>query len=236
MPRVCLGAFLFPFIFKEFLTMAKRNDLFAVFQNEIGNNLTNDTDDILNAKHKFKELGYYKDPIISGYIDKPLVDSVRGYQRDKGLKIDGKINPGGETEATIFGDFLSLPKPTIKDDNYDFKIKNPRMIPSLFSHANAASGLSRAVPWVIENWPTVTRGAGAAKKVWDVWRSAPVNARQDEVDQMCDEQYERDVQTCRDLANSGQKQRSAVCYESASRRMAQCRKDGSDQDLPPLTK
>ena len=216
--------------------MARRNDLFAVFQNEIGDNLTNDTDDILNAKNKFKDLGYYKDPIVSGYIDKPLIDSIRDYQRDNGLQVDGRINPGGETEATIFGDFFRLPKPTIKDDDYDFTIKNPRNIPSLFTHGNLSSNfvaaIPAAVPWIIRGIPRVITAGRKAKEQWDIWRSVPADTRQDEVDRMCEEQFEEDYAQCMRDYKDPEQQR--ICIKSAMERRGKCVHDKSIDDLPPL--
>jgi len=40
--------------------MYKVDNVFKVFRTSIGNNRDNDYDDVTNAKHKFKNLGYYK--------------------------------------------------------------------------------------------------------------------------------------------------------------------------------
>ena len=47
--------------------MYKVDNVFRVFRTSIGNNHDNDYGDVTNAKHKFKNLGYYKE-----YVLKPL--------------------------------------------------------------------------------------------------------------------------------------------------------------------
>jgi peptidoglycan hydrolase-like protein with peptidoglycan-binding domain len=69
--------------------MYKPDNVFRVFHNAIGNKRHNDYDDVSNAKHKFKRLGYYKDAVKNGYIDESLIKSITSYQRDNDLNIDG---------------------------------------------------------------------------------------------------------------------------------------------------
>jgi peptidoglycan hydrolase-like protein with peptidoglycan-binding domain len=42
--------------------------------------------------------------IVSGYIGTKMVDATKAYQKENGLKVDGQINPGGPTEASLFGE------------------------------------------------------------------------------------------------------------------------------------
>lgn len=35
------------------------------------------------------------------YIDRALALAIEGYQRDRGLRRDGVLEPGGETECTL---------------------------------------------------------------------------------------------------------------------------------------
>ncbi|MBV1799657.1 peptidoglycan-binding protein [Siccirubricoccus sp. G192] len=46
-------------------------------------------------------LGRYNDRERNGYITRALDDAIRGYQRDRGLRRDGYLDPGGETECTL---------------------------------------------------------------------------------------------------------------------------------------
>lgn len=71
-------------------------------RDRIGDGLPNDPQDILWLKEALSRLGRYNDR--SGrhpYIDRALVNAVAGYQRDRGLRRDGMLNPGGETECAI---------------------------------------------------------------------------------------------------------------------------------------
>jgi len=151
--------------------MSKFGDLFKVFKKSIGQNLENDPNDVTNVKNKLASLGRYNDDHKSGYIDAELDDSIRSYQRDRNLKSDGVINPGGETEATLIGEMIR------PDEN------NIQM-------ANAA------IPWIIRNSPKAIK---AGKDVWTGWRAISPSERQDEVDDIEEEQKrcERVKQNCR---------------------------------------
>ncbi len=50
-----------------------------------------------NGRYKGLPAGYYT-PL---YMDPPLINAVREYQKDRGLQCDGIINPGGETEQRL---------------------------------------------------------------------------------------------------------------------------------------
>ena len=134
--------------------MSKFGDLFKVFKKSIGQNLENDPNDVTNVKNKLASLGRYNDDHKSGYIDAELDDSIRSYQRDRNLKSDGVINPGGETEATLIGEMIR------PDEN------NIQM-------ANAA------IPWIIRNSPKAIK---AGKDVWTGWRAISPSERQEDVD------------------------------------------------------
>lgn len=60
--------------------------------------------DVLKTKSVLSALGYYEAPEwgISQFPDPALFTALRQFQRIHGLKIDGKMNPGGETEKTLF--------------------------------------------------------------------------------------------------------------------------------------
>jgi len=69
----------------------------------IGRSYNMDTQDVLNAKRVLRELGYYEEPEhgITRYPDTLLVRGIEGFQRDRGLRLDGVMKPGGETEAAL---------------------------------------------------------------------------------------------------------------------------------------
>jgi hypothetical protein len=60
--------------------------------------------DVLKMKSVLSALGYYEAPEwgISQFPDPALFAALRQFQRAYGLKTDGKMNPGGETEKMLF--------------------------------------------------------------------------------------------------------------------------------------
>lgn len=58
-----------------------------------------DLDDVFNIKNALKRSGHYEEPDygITPYPDKELFSAIKRFQKDKDLKIDGIINPDGET-------------------------------------------------------------------------------------------------------------------------------------------
>lgn len=76
-------------------------------------------DDVVATKKRLSDLGYYSAPEwgISEFPDRALFDGIRDFQDAQGLKVDGMINPGGETETA-----LKTMEWTIEDDGHDEKI------------------------------------------------------------------------------------------------------------------
>ncbi|MBF0354999.1 MAG: peptidoglycan-binding protein [Alphaproteobacteria bacterium] len=63
-----------------------------------------DYGDIVNAKRALLQLGYYQPPgggAIGAWVDGPLFEGIRRFQRDNRLKVDGVMRPGGPTEAVM---------------------------------------------------------------------------------------------------------------------------------------
>lgn len=61
-------------------------------------------DDILDTKLALADLGYYR--TVDGsepgaWVDGSLFDGIRRFQKDNGLKVDGFMRPGGETERMM---------------------------------------------------------------------------------------------------------------------------------------
>lgn len=63
-----------------------------------------DYGDIVNAKQALRQLGYYQPPFgneVGAWVDPPLFDGIRKFQKDNRLKLDGLMKPGGPTERAI---------------------------------------------------------------------------------------------------------------------------------------
>ncbi len=68
----------------------------------VGNNRDNDPEDILRTKEALTRLGYMageEEP--HGYITREMNSALKTFQRDKDLKVDGWMQPGGETEDSL---------------------------------------------------------------------------------------------------------------------------------------
>ncbi len=69
----------------------------------VGADFNHDPDDVKNAKQALNDLGFFKTPKygMTPYPDQPLFDGIRGFQKAHGLKVDGIMKPGGETERIM---------------------------------------------------------------------------------------------------------------------------------------
>jgi peptidoglycan hydrolase-like protein with peptidoglycan-binding domain len=72
-----------------------------LIRSSVGNNFENQEADVLRVKGALSNLGHYKKKIENGIIDQELDSAIHSFQREKGLKVDGYMNPGGETEQSI---------------------------------------------------------------------------------------------------------------------------------------
>ncbi len=80
------------------------DDISALITGAVGNNRDNNTDDVLNVKRRLSDQGLYdlrKPPEPHGYITADMDSAIRSFQKSKGLKVDGYLLPGGETEAAL---------------------------------------------------------------------------------------------------------------------------------------
>ncbi len=77
----------------------------------VGNNLANEPQDVRNTKKNLSNLGYFDDETENDFITRALDTGIKGFQRDNGLRIDGKLLPGGETEREIEAQTLPAPEP-----------------------------------------------------------------------------------------------------------------------------
>ncbi len=80
----------------------------------LGNNLDNDQDDVLQTREKLKKAGYEAGEQDRPYMDAPLEKAIRSFQKDKGLYVDGYMEPGGETENALHSAKNKTPLPASK--------------------------------------------------------------------------------------------------------------------------
>ncbi len=69
----------------------------------IAENVNARPQDVLSAKRYLYDMGYYEPPQwgITEFPDHALIDAIRNFQRAYGLRVDGVMKPGGESEETI---------------------------------------------------------------------------------------------------------------------------------------
>ena len=85
--------------------------MFRQITGTIGNMMKNFEGDVLQVKSALERLGRFdfaSKPEPHGYVTKELDGSIREYQRDRGLKIDGWMRPGGETERSLSRDLRDM--------------------------------------------------------------------------------------------------------------------------------
>jgi len=90
-------------IFKDALNLTKR-----IFKS-VGNNLENDEEDVRTIRESFDAIDFNSNskPEIEedgkplGMITRALDTQIKDFQKENDLKVDGVINPGGETEQTL---------------------------------------------------------------------------------------------------------------------------------------
>lgn len=72
-------------------------------KNTIGETYNVDLNDIEPTKHALNMLGYYDIPTygMNTYPDMPMFKGIKSFQKKTGLRVDGIMRPGGETERTI---------------------------------------------------------------------------------------------------------------------------------------
>jgi Putative peptidoglycan binding domain len=73
----------------------------ARLRDRVGNGSVNHLEDVIWVKAALHLLGRLNEKERHGYITRALDNAIRAYQRDRGLRRDGYLNPGGETECTL---------------------------------------------------------------------------------------------------------------------------------------
>jgi hypothetical protein len=112
----------------------------------------------------------------------------------------------------------------MRDDNRGFKtaIAAP-VIPAIFG-----AGV------LIHRGKKVYDAGKAAKKLWDIWKSAPVEGRQEELRKVCEGRLNEDLQECSlRYPYPKNKQKYEICRQTAMSRYARCLGDGPNGDIKP---
>lgn len=88
-------------------------------KNTVGDDYKIDPDDILNLKSVLHKLGYYDVPKygMTPYADNSLFSSLKKFQKDKKLKVDGIAKPKGETIQAING-ILGSSDPLVRSPTF----------------------------------------------------------------------------------------------------------------------
>ena len=77
----------------------------------IGNRQTSNANDLIQTRRNFSRLGRYGGDTELSVLDRELDTTIRTFQRDKGLKQDGIMNPGGQTERALNRDLENMMRP-----------------------------------------------------------------------------------------------------------------------------
>ena len=70
---------------------------------DLGSKYEANGDDVWLTKRRLEEVGYYDLPAYGAtpYPDAHLFKAITRFQQENGLKADGVMRPGGETEAAL---------------------------------------------------------------------------------------------------------------------------------------
>lgn len=163
----------------------------------------------------------------NGYIDSELRSAITRFQSDKGLRIDGRMNPGGETEATVISQMMGLPEPD----------KAPRTIPTNKNLRHEAAA-PIAVPLGVRGLMGVMGAYGIGKSLqesWEQWQNMDTDGREKIVDTaQCDRMYAYETQSCNNTTNKKGTKAGAICHQSAANRYAACLAGKPDDLWPEL--
>ncbi len=71
---------------------------------EVGNGRANDEADVTGVKRALSALRHYQYDLTSDpspFIDRAMLDGIKAFQQQNGLKVDGWLGRGGETQAAM---------------------------------------------------------------------------------------------------------------------------------------
>lgn len=172
----------------------------------VGNNAENRKEDVENLKRGFSQDGRYTRPIENGYIDRELNDAIFSFQRDNKLKVDGCVNPGGETEATLISALRGYQRPPQEEENPAVKTAAAAILPPLAHRLAAHLAMSATAAWTW--WQS--QSTAERQRVLN-----EMSGKEDKDDkEKCEDRYKRDTNSCNNVTRT--RGSRAVCHESAS--------------------
>lgn len=216
--------------------MALSKNIAGLIRAPVGNNLENRLHDVENTKRNFAATGHYKRPVENGYIDRELDDAIFTFQRENDLKVDGRMNPGGETETALVSTLMKLPKalPTIEEKQTGIRQASLAALPLL---GRLAVMLGLPAVAAAEWWKNQT--AETRESVLEDMEDSPTQSGQDDSDpnEHCMDEYENDINTCKEVGVRYSQREKRACEETAAVRMSQCLRNMPESDRrKPQTK
>lgn len=176
-----------------------------------------DEEDVLNTKKTLALLGYYKPSTRAGmtpWPDTPMFEGIKTFQKDKDLKVDGLMKPGGPTEKAL---------------NLETQPTGPR--PEKPGNDNRLAAV--AAPLVVPLIPGISSTLGAIAAMLGL--TLPLKGDTQDNDESCGRlHYDVDMPTCRKISKRRGKEAGARCIKSANARYAACLKGTPNDSLPPL--
>lgn len=94
----------------------------------VGNDQQNRPEDIRRLAAAMQARGHLPpdDDHTHGYLTEPLVDAVKSYQSDNGLRRDGIVKAGGPTAGSLFGFSPEGDDDRSEDDRAEAVRRTPR--------------------------------------------------------------------------------------------------------------
>lgn len=188
-----------------------------------------DEDDIINTKRGLYALGHYRRPKhgITPYADLGLVDGIRSFQRDGGLRVDGVMKSDGPTHRKLNStlDYMnsSQSRNTVRQQSLA-AVAYPAIIYKIAEYF--VMSIATAWAW----WQAMS-----SVKKEEVRRKVERAESGDTSGKDCEYSYQQvDIPTCRAIARKRGIEAGRRCYASASERYAACRRGVPKNQWPPL--
>jgi hypothetical protein len=98
----------------------------------IAENSPTDPDDVIITKRFLERLGNYEVPDwgVGDFTDDSLFNGIRRFQEANDLKVDGVMNPGGETEQALISKVAELSSSDSSESGPEQQVLNPSSRPS----------------------------------------------------------------------------------------------------------
>jgi peptidoglycan hydrolase-like protein with peptidoglycan-binding domain len=199
----------------------------------IGNENNMDLEDTLNAKKALQNLGHYTVPDfgLTPYPDKPMINGIKSFQRQHGLKVDGIMKPKGPTIERINQNLTSFERRNSSSDSPDQR--NDRnvatlVLPPIIYKIAEFFGIAVMAAWTW--WQSMS--ALEQRKIHHKVGGKKSNGQEKED---CENLYYKvDIPTCNAISRRRGKRAAARCFASANERYAACRRGVPVNQLPPL--